>query len=149
MRLSAITGKSQEVIDLAEQRDYPRAKLKWYVEAKSAGGTIDGVTLSINPDGAFISCPKPLRLNEVFDMAMKVPGLDRQIMATAEVVWSNIYGPNDEITPRGMGVRFVSISGQDRTFIAKASLDALKTTVMDPTLLRSLETLIIDLSDNE
>jgi len=34
-------------------------------------------------------------------------------------VWSNIYGPDDNITPRGMGVRFVKISHEDRKLIVK------------------------------
>jgi hypothetical protein len=33
------------------------------------------------------------------------------------VVWSNIYGPDDKINPRGMGVRFIEISDEDRRLI--------------------------------
>jgi hypothetical protein len=39
-------------------------------------------------------------------------------MSRAEVVWSNIYGYDDEVMPRGMGVRFVSISAEGRRLIA-------------------------------
>ncbi len=90
----------------ADRRVYPRAKLKWPVKIKTDDGVMEGVTLDITPDGCFISCRKPLKLNVVFDMAIKVPKSKAILKANAEVVWSNIYGPDDEISPRGMGVPF-------------------------------------------
>jgi hypothetical protein len=124
------------------KRQYPRARIKWPVVVKTPGGTIDGVTLDLNPDGGFIRCPKPLRLNELFDMSLKAANADEPITATAEVVWSNIYGPDDEITPRGMGFRFTKISDEDRKCIAKAALEHLKSKNVDQQLLQGLETII-------
>ena len=68
--------------------------------------------------GAYVCCARPLRLNEVFHMSINSP--EKSLNVKAEVVWSNIHGPDDEISPRGMGVRFLKISSQDRKFIAKA-----------------------------
>ena len=62
-------------------------------------------------------CARPLRLNEVFHMSINSP--EKSLNVKAEVVWSNIHGPDDEINPRGMGVRFLKISSQDRKLIAK------------------------------
>jgi hypothetical protein len=68
---------------------------------------------------------------------------ERDIKVNAEVVWSNAYGRDDEITPRGMGVRFVKISEEDKKFlddvvkeydvgkIAAEYLDTLKTEISD------------------
>ena len=131
----------------ADRRAYPRAALKWPVIIKTDEGTKEGVTLNITPDGCFISCRKPLRLNVVFDMAIKIPKSKSTIKARAEVVWSNIYGPDDEISPRGMGVRFVKISSEARKFIAKASLEHFKAEKVDADLLQTLSTLVIDLSE--
>jgi hypothetical protein len=39
------------------------------------------------------------------------------------VVWSNIYGPDDKIHPRGMGVRFIEISDEDRRLITHEVTD--------------------------
>jgi len=88
-----------------DRRGYPRAKLKWPVAIQTEEGSTEGVTRNITPDGCFITCRRPLRLNVVFDLAIKIPKSKSSIKATAEVVWSNIYGPDDEISPRGMGVR--------------------------------------------
>ena len=101
-----------------EQRIAPRAKIQWPVIVQKSTGVIEGVTLNISSTGVFIGCRRPLRLNEVFDMVITAP--DQDIGVKAEVVWSNKYGPDDDITPRGMGVRFLDISEENQRFIAKA-----------------------------
>ncbi len=133
----------------ADRRVYPRAKLKWPVKIKTDEGVMEGVTLDITPDGCFISCRKPLKLNVVFDMAIKVPKSKAILKANAEVVWSNIYGPDDEISPRGMGVRFIKMASETRKFIAQASLEHFKAVNLEPELLQTLSTLVIDLSEEK
>ena len=96
---------------------YPKAPVKWYVSAQAGGKEIDGVTKEISTRQAYICCSKPLRLKEVFDLVIASPG--RDIPIKAEVVWSNKYGYDDQITPRGMGVCFVKISEEDRSLIAE------------------------------
>jgi hypothetical protein len=91
----------------------PRPELKWSVSAQVGGGIMHGETRDISLQGAFIHCRNPLNLNEVFDMVVDVP--EKSLNVRAEVVWSNIHGPDDKITPRGMGVRFVKISKEDRS----------------------------------
>ena len=126
-----------------EQREHHRAKLKWAVLAKVDGKVIEGVTKDISPSGAYVTCAKPLRLNVVFDMLIKAP--DKRLKAKVEVVWSNIYGLDDQINPRGMGVRFLNISSGDRRFIAKEILQHLKPDdKIDSKQLEKLKTLTID-----
>ncbi len=95
----------------------PRANLRWQVNAVTPKGPLDGVTKNISTRGAYVCCARPLRLNEVLHMSINSP--EKSLHVKAEVVWSNRYGPDDEINPRGMGVRFLKISSQDRKFIAK------------------------------
>jgi len=101
-----------------EQRVAPRAKIRWPVIVEKSSGVMEGITLNISTTGVFIGCRKPLRLNETFSLVISAE--DHQIGAKAEVVWSNKYGPDDHITPRGMGVCFVDIREEDRKFIARA-----------------------------
>lgn len=133
----------------AEQRAYPRAKLKWPVKIKTDEGVMEGVTLNITPDGCFIGCRKPLKLNVVFELAIQVPNSKAVLKASAEVVWSNIYGPDDEISPRGMGVRFIRIASEARKFIAQASLEHFKSVNLESELLQTLNTLVVDLSKEQ
>ncbi len=123
-----------------------KAKLKWPVSIKANGNSSDGVTLNLSTNGAYIKCAKPLRLSEVFDMTLQVPNSNDSIEAEVEVVLSNVYGPDDEISPRGMIVRFLELSSEDRRIRAKAIFkhqESDKETV-DPKKLQTLQTLTID-----
>jgi c-di-GMP-binding flagellar brake protein YcgR len=126
-------------------RQGPRFKVKWPVEVKTNQGSMDGVTLDLGTDGAFVRCAKPLKLNEVFDIVITAP--DQMIEATAEVVWSNIHGPDDDITPRGMGLRFLKISGEHRRVIAKEALQHLDAKKIDSRELEALQTLVLDMDE--
>jgi hypothetical protein len=129
-----------------ENRQIPRAKLKWQVVIKNGKSSMNGVTHDLSPNGTYIRCAKPLRLHEVFDIVIEVPNSDHPINANVEVVWSNIYGLDDNINPRGMGVRFITISGEDRKVIAKAVMQQLNLAKEEihPKLLKTMENLIIE-----
>ena len=124
-----------------ERRIFPRAKLKWRVLLKLNNKVIEGVTKDVSAGGAYVRCAKPLRLNQVFDMVIKTP--DNSLNVKAEVVWSNIYGPDDEINPRGMGVMFLDISEQDQRYIAKAVNKHLAED-LPPQQTEKMKTLLID-----
>ena len=132
-----------------ERRIYPRAKIKWPVKVKTDKGTMDGVTSDVTPNGVFIHCQKPLRLNVVFEMAIDIPNSEHSITAKAEVVWSNRWGPDDEISPRGMGVRFVKITSEARKFIARTAMNNLKSNEVAPELLQTLQTLVIEIDETK
>ena len=132
-----------------ERRIYPRAKMKWPVIVKTDEGSMDGVTSDVTPNGVFIHCQKPLRLNMVFEMAISIPNSEHSITAKAEVVWSNRWGPDDEISPRGMGVRFANISSEARKFIARAAMNNLKSKEVAPELLQTLQTLVIEIDETK
>jgi len=133
-----------------DNRHFARAKIKWPVSMITEDRSADGVTLNLSTNGAYIGCANPLRLKEVFDMTIEVPNSDSSIKATVEVVFSNIYGPDDAISPRGMGVRFLKISSQGRQIIAKEILQQLQSdkVKIDSRKLQRLETLIIDPTGN-
>jgi hypothetical protein len=125
-------------------RRYPKAKIKWLVTVVTQKRRMEGITLDVSPSGVFISCAIPLKLNQVFDMIIEVPELKRPLKAKAEVVWSNIYGPDDDISPRGMGARFLEISGEDRKVIAKVVMEHYKTMKIEPRFMENLQTLVVD-----
>jgi hypothetical protein len=76
------------------------------------------VTKDISEGGAYVCCATPLGPKKEFCMVINAP--DKQLNVKVEVVWANTYGLNDEITPRGMGVRFMNITGEDKGIIARA-----------------------------
>jgi len=123
-----------------------KAKLKWPVSIKVNGSSSDGVTLNLSTNQAYIRCAKPLRLYEVCDVILEVSDTYGSIEAEAEVVFSNIYGPDDSISPRGMIVRFLDLSDEDCKVIRKEILQHLQSDKekIDPKKLQTLETLVID-----
>ena len=101
-----------------DHRAHPRANLKWTVSLELDGKLTEGVTKDISEGGAYVCCPTPLGPKEEFSMVINAP--EKQLNVTAEVVWANTYSIDDEITPKGMGVRFMNITGEDRRIIARA-----------------------------
>ena len=129
-----------------ETVQYAKVKVKWPVVIETDKRSMDGVTHNITPNGVYIRCANPLRLHEVCDILINSPNSDQPLRANVEVIWSNIYGPDDEITPRGMGVRFLNISGQHRQVIAKEVLQQLEPEKMETKQLQALQTIEIDQS---
>lgn len=103
---------------LPETNSPSRAKVKWPVTMDTDEGSADGVVLNINKNGAFIRCHKPLRLTETCKLSIQSPEHSIQNV-TAEVVWTNMYGPDDDYSPRGMGVRFTEMAKQAESFLRK------------------------------
>ena len=83
-----------------ERRQSSRVAINWPVIVQQAEGDMEGETLNFSEISAFIRCPKPLRLNEIFDMIINAP--NRRLSVNAEVLWSNIHRRDDAITPWGM-----------------------------------------------
>ena len=103
---------------LPETNSPSRAKVKWPVTMDTDEGSTDGVVLNINKNGAFIRCHKPLRLTATCKLSIESP--DHPIEnVIAEVVWTNMYGPDDDYSPRGMGVRFTEMAEQAERFLRK------------------------------
>jgi len=101
---------------LPETKSTSRAQVKWPVTMNTDEGPADGVITNINNNGAFIRCRKPLRLTETCKLTIE--SSERQIQdVVAEVVWTNIYGPDDDLTPRGMGVRFTGLPEAEQKFL--------------------------------
>jgi hypothetical protein len=108
----------EEIKMLPETSSTSRAQVKWPVIMNTDEGSADGVITNINNNGAFIRCSKPLRLTETCKLTIE--SADRQIQdVLAEVVWTNIYGPDDELSPRGMGVRFTGLPETEEKFLRK------------------------------
>lgn len=127
-----------------EQRQHPRAEIRWPVTIRPSMGTIKGETLNISSMGAFIKCYKPLKFDEVFLLDIDVPTLEHPLKAIAEVVWSNGDENNNEITPYGMGIRFLRISSADRRFIVKEVVKHLNSENKETIYSEVFQTIAID-----
>ena len=94
-------------------RQTQRVEATYPVVFLTADGPMEGETKNISTSRVFVRCRDPLRLNDITTMSIKVSAQE-SLQAEGEVVWSNIYGPDDEITPRGMIVLLTGLSSKNR-----------------------------------
>ena len=92
---------------------YLKVDAKYPVVMLTADGEMRGETKHISTQQAFVRCEDPLRLYDLASMSIEF-SKEEAILAEGEVIWSNRYGPDDEITPRGMVVRFTRLSARER-----------------------------------
>ena len=102
-----------DTIKIKRGHHYPKVDAKYPVVVLTADGAMRGETKHISTQQAFVRCKDPLRLYDVASMSIQFSE-EEAILAEGEVIWSNRYGPDDEITPRGMVVRFTRLSAKER-----------------------------------
>jgi hypothetical protein len=70
----------------------------------------------LTTNGAFVTCPNPFPIGESFPIKILLTDRNPQTF-NAEVVWNNQNVLEEEIVTRGMKVRFLQLSEQDRQII--------------------------------
>jgi len=102
-----------------EKRKTSRVKVQWPVTIETAEGPLNGEIINISIGGAFLRCQELPRSKEAFRLTIHPP--DHQALsATVSVTWSNFNVPEGDVVNRGIGVRFLGISEEDRRFISEA-----------------------------
>jgi len=99
-----------------ERRKHSRSKVTWPITVLTDDGIIEGETRDIAVNGVHICSEEPLRLNEAFHMSITPPD-HQDVDVIGKVIWSGLYGIDEENTAFGMGVCFVKISDGDRHFL--------------------------------
>ena len=70
----------------------------------------------LTTNGAFITCPNPFPIGKSFAIKLLIANRNPQTF-NAEVIWNNQNVLEEEIVTRGMKVRFLQLSEQDRKII--------------------------------
>jgi uncharacterized protein (TIGR02266 family) len=120
MQASQEGGTAASLIDVTvkEQRQYQRVDIACPVKMLTPQGAIMAQTKNISLGGAFICCQKPLPLGQKFCVTIETP-VRQSFTVNAEVIWSNTNVPDERIVTRGMGVRFLQITKDDREILDK------------------------------
>ena len=100
--------------DLNEKRQHPRTEIRWPIKIDKGGKIIEGETRNVAVDGISISCDEPLRLDDVVNISIE-PQDQQSIEVYGKVVWSDVYGLDDQEKAYGIGVCFVQIAKDDRS----------------------------------
>jgi len=125
-----------------EKRKHPRIEMGWPVTMMTTEGNIespsrldvkpaqrrpfDGKIENISADGALIRCETLLFRNALF--LMGILGVDRKpLWIGAEVVRTEVtFTPDLRPAQIAMGVRFTTISAEDRHFLANMASEHIK-----------------------
>ena len=117
--ISSIRTKTQWL----EKREDSRVKVKWPVTIETDEGPLNGELINVSLGGAFICCRELSRSKETFRLTINPPN-HQAISATVSVTWSNLNVPESEVVNRGIGIRFLEISEEDRRFISEVIADS-------------------------
>jgi Tfp pilus assembly protein PilZ len=90
----------------------------FFVDDREAG---QGASVHFNERGMLVQCSKPVQLNKRIRLVLRFPGIEQSVELQAIVVWTNLHGAADSFTPRGMGVKFLSVDRAIERLLAKLS----------------------------
>ena len=80
----------------------------------------EGDVFNISQEGAFIQCDNPPEENSKLQVRFVLPGLDVPIQVQAHVNWVHKpAGKLDLLSPKGMGVCFLTLNQEDSTSLDK------------------------------
>ncbi|MDY7037042.1 MAG: PilZ domain-containing protein [Thermodesulfobacteriota bacterium] len=106
----------QTTVKKGERRRDQRGDLKLPVTMETTRGKFKTETLNLNNSGAFIICPNPSSLEDPFRLSIGIPD-HHTLTMNAQVVWSNTHVPDDKVINRGVGVRFIQVSDENRRLL--------------------------------
>lgn len=101
-----------------EAIDRDRKKLICPVLLKKSQGVMKTSLREITLNGAFLTCPNPLPVGQTFEVNILVDNTE-PLKFDAEVLWNNMNVSADKIVNRGMKVRFLQLSNEDRKTLAE------------------------------
>ena len=68
-----------------------------------------GTSMHFNERGILVNCQQPPPINTKLRVVLQFPGFRNAVELVGDVVWTNLYGPADSLSPRGMGVKFLNV----------------------------------------
>ena len=112
-------------LEVKVREDQPeRIQLKCPALIDKSKGVMKVGIKELTTNGAFVTCPNPFPVGESFPIRILLD--DRDIHTfNAEVVWNNQNVLEEEIVTRGMKVRFLKLSENDRNMINEIILSHL------------------------
>lgn len=79
---------------------------------KASGQGFQGTTSHFDETGLLLQCATPFPVNVRLDLELHFEGLQHPLEIRGEVVWSNVFGPDDPLTPRAMGIKFLNLDNE-------------------------------------
>ena len=81
--------------------------------------TFKGTSVHFSEKGMLVICKNPAPLNAKGNVMLRFPGLNHPVELTGEVVWTNLHGSGDSLSPKGMGIRFINPDSEPERLLAE------------------------------
>ncbi|HYA41173.1 MAG TPA: PilZ domain-containing protein [Syntrophobacteraceae bacterium] len=94
-------------------------RLPCQVTFESGESIFRGTSMHFSEKGMLVMCKHPARLNARGRISLSFPGLNRPVELTGEVVWTNMYGVGDSLSPKGMGIRFINAERETERLLSE------------------------------
>jgi len=107
-----------------DKREHPRIEVTWPIKIYIDKEVINGEVSNISVEGIYICCEKPLRLGDTFRISVAPPH-HQTIGVTGKVVWSDLYGLDNEKAVYGVGICLMEIADEDRHFLNNLISDSI------------------------
>ncbi len=117
---AARSERPHAVEDWTNRREAERVDAEFEVTAESDHNFYLGFTENISEGGLFLATYQTHKLGDTLTLRFTLPGVERPIETVAEVRWARRLNPASD-TPPGVGLRFVSLSEEDRRLIERFS----------------------------
>jgi Tfp pilus assembly protein PilZ len=83
--------------------------------------TFSGASTHFSEKGMLVVCKTPASLNTKGRLTLRFPGFKNPVELTGEVVWTNIHGAGDSLSPRGMGIKFAGVDRETERLLTDLS----------------------------
>ena len=91
-----------------ENREHPRVETNIEITFKEKGSLIRSYMLNVSNGGLFLKTAKPLPIDSVVNMHVKLPDQEETMIIVGRVVWINAKS-GDHTFPSGMGIQFLKM----------------------------------------
>jgi uncharacterized protein (TIGR02266 family) len=96
-----------------DKRVSPRIETKIDILFKEAGALIRSYMLNVSNGGLFLKTEKPLPIDSVVTLMIRLPGQTEAMEIQGCVVWSNPKAKNTAF-PCGMGIQFTKLNPEHK-----------------------------------
>jgi Tfp pilus assembly protein PilZ len=76
------------------------------VTLQSGENLFTGISTHFSNKGILVISKNPAPLHTKGTVSLRFPSLQNPVDLAGEVVWTNVHGAGDSLSPRGMGIRF-------------------------------------------
>ena len=101
-----------------ETRDPERLKIICPALVEKSRGFLKASLRELTLNGAFLTCPNPRPIGQTFQVRLLIDD-QKPLTFEAEVLWNNQNVSADKVIHRGMRVRFLQLSPDDRKTLSE------------------------------